>query len=194
MMISCPMILPAQHDPKAKSLLDQTAETYTRSAGITIHFSGSQQGTLLLHDKQFKLDCGGIISWFDGTTQWSYVADNQEVNVSTPTEDELRAINPYLLLTLYKQGFNYTYLGQKSLKGATVSGVKLVPTDPSTNLKCITLYINSQYQPVEITIEDVNDNYQHLEVTSYQTGQTFPDATFRFDPKAYPDAEIIDLR
>ena len=44
-------------------------------------------------------------TWFDGHTQWSYVASADEVNVSEPTQEELQTLNPYAWLSLYKQGY-----------------------------------------------------------------------------------------
>jgi hypothetical protein len=31
-------------------------------------------------------------------------------------------------------------------------------------------------------------------IDSYQTGQSYPDSFFVFDKKAYPTAEVIDMR
>ena len=63
----------------------------------------------MLKGNRFYLNSGGIQSWFDGTTQWSYLESSEEVNVSNPTPDELQTINPYALLSIYKSGYNYKY-------------------------------------------------------------------------------------
>ena len=73
----------AQQDTKAKKLLDQTTEIYQNAGGVSIHFTGSQNGKLLLDGNRFYLECGGVKSWFDGRTQWSYVSQNEEVTVSS---------------------------------------------------------------------------------------------------------------
>ena len=59
----------AQQDTKAKKLLDQTTEIYQNAGGVSIHFTGSQNGKLLLDGNRFYLECGGVKSWFDGRTQ-----------------------------------------------------------------------------------------------------------------------------
>ena len=117
----------AQQDTKAKKLLDQTTEIYQNAGGVSIHFTGSQNGKLLLDGNRFYLECGGVKSWFDGRTQWSYVSQNEEVTVSNPTEEELQTINPYTWISMYKQSFNYRYAGQKTLKGKSGEEIILTP-------------------------------------------------------------------
>ena len=71
-------------DNRAKTILDHTADAYRKAGGIHILFGGTQQGILLLKGECFYLECGGVKSWFDGKTQWSYVEQNEEVTVSHP--------------------------------------------------------------------------------------------------------------
>ena len=35
---------------------------------------------------------------------------------------------------------------------------------------------------------------QEFRILSYKTRQAYTDDTFRFNPKHYPDAEVIDMR
>ena len=56
--------------------------------------------------EKFLLDADGVKTWFDGRTQWSYLTNSDEVNISEPTPEELQSINPYALLSIYKQGYH----------------------------------------------------------------------------------------
>lgn len=71
----------AQKDIKAKEVLDAVAANYEKSTGTEIIFGGTMDGSIILKGEKFVLDCGGIKSWFDGKTLWSYVEENAEVNV-----------------------------------------------------------------------------------------------------------------
>jgi outer membrane lipoprotein-sorting protein len=71
----------AQQDAKAESILSKMADSYRKAGGISLTFGGTQQGKLLLKGNKFCLESGGIKTWFDGKTQWSYVEQNEEVNV-----------------------------------------------------------------------------------------------------------------
>ena len=74
--------LSAQKDKQAREILDKTANALQQAGGIRATFGGTGNGTLLLKGNRFYLNSGGIQSWFDGTTQWSYLESSEEVNVS----------------------------------------------------------------------------------------------------------------
>lgn len=75
-------------------------------AGFTVSAStGSSSGSICLKGDKFVLEAGGVTTWFDGHTQWSYLVSSDEVNVSEPTADELQSLNPYAWLSLYRNGY-----------------------------------------------------------------------------------------
>ena len=81
LLLLLPLALQAQLG--AKKILDRTAEAFRRAGGVEATFSltggqGAAQGTICLQGEKFRLESGGITTWFDGTTQWSYVAANEE--------------------------------------------------------------------------------------------------------------------
>ena len=80
--------------------IGQNRQCLQQAGGIRATFGGTGNGTLLLKGNQFYLNSGGIQSWFDGKTQWSYLESSEEVNVSNPTPEELQTINPYALLSI----------------------------------------------------------------------------------------------
>ena len=183
----------AQHDAKARAILDKMATSYQQAGAVSIRFGGIQDGTLKVKGNKFYLNCGGIETWFDGTTQWSYVKQNDEVNVSEPSPEEVQSVNPYALVNSYKQGFNYRYAGTKSHKGKQGEEVILTP-ETEQDVKSITINVSSASQPQYICITLQNGEKQEFYVQSYQTKQNLNDSAFRFDRSKYPDAEIIDLR
>lgn len=182
-----------QRDAKAQAILDKTATAYQKAGGIAITFGGTQQGTLLLKESCFYLDCAGIKSWFDGKTQWSYVQQNDEVTLSTPSSEEIQSINPYALITLYKTKFNYQYIGSKNRNGKQGQEVLLTPRQTG-DIKSITLTVSVAYEPLYIGISLSNGETQEFNITSYKTNHNLSISDFRFDPKRYPNVEIIDLR
>jgi len=183
----------AQQDAKAESILNKMADTYRKAGGVSLSFGGTQRGKLLLRGDKFYLESGGIRTWFDGKTQWSYVEQNEEVNVSTPTPEELQSVNPYALLTSYKKSFNYRYVGEKTRQGKRGQEILLTPK-ASQDVKSITLNVKENGSLVYIAIQLHNGEKQEFQISSYQTGVNLPDATFRFNKQKYPEAEIIDLR
>ena len=166
----------AQKDKQAREVLDKTAAAMKDAGGIRAVFGGTSNGTLLLKGEQFYLNSGGVQSWFDGKTQWSYLESSDEVNISTPTPEELQGINPYSLLSLYKSGYNYKYAGW------------------NTGNSFINLFVSKTYEPLYIKILQSNKTVNEIIVSSYQTHQPLDNESFRFDKRKYPNAEVIDLR
>ena len=104
----------------AVTILDKSAQFYEQSNGIkakfTLHTSIPQQnvsesleGIIQMKGDKFKLETPDMTTWYDGKTQWVYVERNEEVNISTPTGDELQFTNPALVLRMYKKGFSAVY-------------------------------------------------------------------------------------
>ncbi len=185
--------LSAQKDKQAREILDKTTNALQQAGGIRATFGGTGNGTLLLKGNQFYLNSSGIQSWFDGKTQWSYLESSEEVNVSNPTPEELQTINPYALLSIYKNGYNYKYAGTKSRNGKQGFEVILTPENKQ-DITSITLFVSQTYQPLYIKVEQNNKSANEIIVTSYQTNQPLDNATFKFDKKKFPNAEVIDLR
>ena len=97
----------------AKSVLDKAAQTITVKEGVKANFKmtgshGHTSGTILIKGKKFHATTTVATIWFDGKTQWTYMKNNDEVNISTPTEAQLQAINPYNFINLYKNGYAST--------------------------------------------------------------------------------------
>ena len=184
-----------QQKNKASDILDQTAATFQEGNGIQITFSDSQQkGILQLQGNKFHLLYGDIESWFDGKTQWSYVKANEEVSIFTPTLEEIQETNPYSIFNTYKNNFNYTYEGTKSIKGKKVHKITLVSRKKKDNIKSVVLYISPSFVPQEIILFLPNGRQHSFIISTYLSGKRYGIDTFRFNPKKYPKAEIIDLR
>ena len=188
--------LSAQKDKQAREILDKTANALQQAGGIRATFGGTGNGTLLLKGNQFYLNSGGIQSWFDGKTQWSYVTKNDEVNVSNPTQEELQQINPYTFLYMYQKGFSYKLGATKTYRGKAVWEVVLTARDKKQELEHITLFVTKDtYEPLCILLQQRGQQTRNeITITSYQTKQNYADQVFTFDKKQYPNAEVIDLR
>ena len=107
LFLTIPMVA---QQPDARDILDRAADAFRREGGVKITFSvrapeGNTNGSIRLKGDKFLLETEGVTTWFDGRTQWSYLASSDEVNVSEPTLEELQSINPYSWLSLYKQDY-----------------------------------------------------------------------------------------
>ena len=193
MLILLPFCINAQNDTKASEVLDKVLEDLSKSSGIRADFGGSETGFLLLKGKKFYLNNGNIQSWYDGKTQWSYVADTEEVNISYPTIEELQGINPYLILMRYKTDFNYTYKGSQARNGVKGHEIILTPKH-SEHSEIIRVFVSTTYQPLAMKMEQNGKVLSEINVTSYKINQKLEDGMFQFNKSLFPNAEIIDMR
>ncbi len=190
----------------AQAILDKAAQMYEQSNGIKANFaihsvvpqqniSESFEGIIEMKGDKFKLETPDMITWYDGQTQWVYVMRNEEVNVSTPSGDELQLTNPAVLLRQYKKGFSVQYKGTSTTRQAkSAYDITLIPKKKS-DIQQIDLQIEKMSNiPAAITITDKNKATVSIYISKWETGKNQADSFFSFNESDYPDAEIIDLR
>lgn len=194
-----------QQQMQAKAVLDKTAAAFEKAGGVKATFRvqassqgrslGTSGGTIQLKGDKFLLRTPEVITWFDGETQWSYLVESEEVNISLPTPEELQGMNPYALLYLYRNGFASQMGTSQTYQGKQTYEIILTTTDKKEPLSRIVLYVTKDsYQPVGIVAETRNKNRSEITVTGYQAGQKYADSMFAFEKKQYPRAAVIDLR
>jgi len=178
----------------ARQVLDKAAKVVSNRQGITASFTissagiGTTSGTISVKGKKFHATTPVATIWFDGKTQWTYMKNNNEVNVSNPSEAELQAINPYNFINLYKSGFttSMTTAAQKYQ-------IHLVATNKKRNLQEMYITINkSNYVPTQVKMKQRN-GWTTINISNFKSTK-LSDELFRFKTTDYPHAEIIDLR
>ena len=178
----------------ARQVLDKCAATVSSKDGVQAKFSmqsaqyGSTSGTIAVKGRMFQASTPVSSMWFDGKTLWTYMSKNDEVNVTTPTESQLQALNPYNFINLYKQGFKYTMT-----KSSNSFNVHLTATDTKRKIRELFIVVDQKsYQPTEVKMLQ-NQKWTTFTISDLKT-QKLDDATFRFNSKDFPSAEVIDLR
>lgn len=186
--------------PDAKEVLDRTAQAFSNAGGVRISFTvqapeGSSAGVIRLKGDKFLLETEGVTTWFDGHTQWSYLASSDEVNLSEPTAEELQGINPYAWLSLYKQGYSLKLGKADNPRLSSLYKVVMTATGRKQDLQCVILYVTKDtYRPERVSMAQRGGDAVVIIINDYHTGEEYPDTLFTFDKKAYPTAEVIDLR
>lgn len=183
----------AQNAKEARSILDKVAATISYKGGIQAKFSvtsntfGSTSGTILLKGQKFKAITHNAIIWNNGSTQWTYLKANQEVNVSTPNTKQQLGINPYAFLYAYKQGYS-----MKMQTTAKAYNVHLTATSKNSVSQMKINVSKSSFTPTKVMLL-INGQWTVITISSFKKAN-LTDKTFQFDAKDYPNAEIIDLR
>ena len=190
----------------ARSILDKASEAYNKAGGITASFTldtkdtkakntYSYDGKASMKGNKFKLEIPDGITWFDGSNQWVYIKDTDEVNVTNPTGEELQNISPSAIFSLYKSGFKLAYKGEKKTKGKSVYIVELTPEKKKAEIIKITVTIDKMSNLfTSITVVNKTGLENTLSINKMQTGVSLSDVTFAFNKKNYPGVDVIDLR
>lgn len=189
----------------AETVLGKAAQMYEKAGGISAQFSSvitspgqtsgeDIEGTIDMKGDKFVLITPEIHTFFNGTTQWVYMEASDEVNISTPSGEELQLINPILLLKTYKKDYMATYNGERTVKGGGVYDIELTPKKRG-NITRINLQIAKlSFLPSGITVVMKNGSKTVVSISRIKTGINKPDSYFVFKQSDYPEAEIIDLR
>ncbi len=182
----------AQNAAQARKILDKTAAIVGRKGGASANFSmsgkaGNTSGTISIKGTKFNAKTPQAIVWYDGKTLWTYMKNNQEVNVSTPTKASQISMNPYTFINVYKSGYK---LGVKNVSGGWQ--IHLTATNNARTIKEMYITIGKNYYPKTIKMRQSN-GWTTINVSNFKA-KNLSDATFRFNAKDFPHAEVIDLR
>ena len=178
----------------AKRILDKAAASVSNPGGVLAHFQmiskqfGSTEGEIAVKGNKFHATTPDATLWFDGKTQWTYMKSNDEVNVSTPSEAQLQAINPYNFINIYKKGYKLS-----SKKVENFYEVHLVPTDKNRKIQEMYIIVDANsYHPTHVKMKQ-KDKWSTVIISQLKTA-TLSDDMFQFNSKDFPKAEIIYLR
>ena len=187
-------------------MLDKMAAGFEKSKSYTIHFTmnvkeimqrsaESFDAKIEVSGERFHLSTPDVEAWFNGETQWVLMHQSDEVNISTPTKEELKQTNPVQILNSYKKGYTYSYIGERNdAKGRASFVVELKPEKPG-DIEYVTLLIDKKAgTPNTIVIKQKGGIETHIHINKILNDQSIPDNTFVFDKSKHSGVEVIDLR
>jgi outer membrane lipoprotein-sorting protein len=199
----CALSLPVSAQ-KATEILDQAATAFEKAGGVSIAFamhvrggaqSESFEGAIRIKGAKFTLATPDMHVWYDGQTQWTYMEQSREVNITEPQGDDLSSINPALLLRTYKKEYTASFKGESTAaSGKTACDVELAPKKKGDIVKVNLQIEKLSSLPARISIEAKDGSHTIIQVNSFTAGLDQPDSLFTFDASLFPDAEVIDLR
>ena len=195
----------SQYDPKALEILEAMSKKYKAisafeanlTSGMTNETEGVKEefkGKITVKGDKFRLllDDQEIIN--NGTTVWTYLPSAKEVNIDNfdPGSDD---VNPIKIFEMYKKGFKYLYLADKTDGGVVCEEIDLVPEKKDAQYFKIKMMIVKKDKSIQSwTMFDKAGNRYKYTITKFVPNVKVDDAFFTFDPKKYPGVEIIDLR
>jgi outer membrane lipoprotein carrier protein len=195
----------AQYDPKALEILDAMSKRYKTipafEANISYTLTNETEnineefkGKIIVKGDKFKLMLPEQEVINNGTTTWTYLPAAKEVNIDNydSNSDDL---NPSKFYEMYKKGYKYMYLEDKTEGGVLCEIVDLVPEKKDAQYFKVRMNIAKKDKSVQsFTMFDKSGNKYKYTITKFNPNPSVNDAVFTFDPKKYPGVEVIDLR
>lgn len=197
----------AQNISDIETILNNTTLRLKEDQGINAEFILEMAGTntiptervngmILFIDNRFYFKEEGMQAWYNGETQWTLQEDEefQEIYISSPTEEDLMSINPYLVLQ-NNSSFSTSLGDTKSIDGKDVYEIVFIYKEKSNELNMMSIFVDVKtYRPVMITLVFNENQINNFIVKKYKTGQTFSDSLFVCPLSEFPEADIIDMR
>lgn len=199
----CGSLAIAQTDAKAKAILDRTVEHIKSYPAVEIVFDLSMinkaedinethHGKAYMKDKMYRIDVMDVVNYFDGEVIYTYMPDQEEVNIKNPEENEDEMLNPSILFDIHNQKFTQKLVENKDGKAY----IELTPKQTHKQISKIGVGIDTKTNMVEkVTSFGKDGNDVVITIKSLKKPEKELDVTFfRFDKDAHPEVDVIDLR
>ena len=153
---------------------------------------GSNSGTIIMAGNKYRLLSSDIKCWYDGNTQWTWSRATDEVNITTPTPEDLQMTNPMAAATDFKTNFNL-WKSKGQIPGHYA--IMMRPKKKSDIVQ-VYLYLTSGTDLLHIAhIRMADGSTFTLTLTGYKTHQNLPASTFTYDKSMVPaGTQVVDLR
>ena len=149
-------------------------------------------GKIVLRANQFFLESNELKVWFDGKTQWAYMKESNEVNISEPEADELAQINPIAIISAFKAASQIQF---SKIKNPQNHVIELTAKNKKADFNKVIIQINKTTEDLQsIMIEYKNGTQNIIQFTNYQKGVNVKPEVFKFDKSKVRDAVVNDLR
>lgn len=177
-------------------MLDKCVSAINARGGVTANYSisssqGTSTGTISMQGNKFRVVSPDAKCWYDGTTQWSWSPLTGEVNITTPTAEDLQMTNPIAAVRHFKANFN-----MKKAKAQTSKtyAIKLTPKKKDS-IKTLWLYFDETTSLLRTARFEMSDKSVYIiKITGYKH-KSLPASTFKFDKSQVPaGTEVVDLR
>ena len=179
------------------AMLNKCVAAINASGGVTANYSitssqGTSSGTIAMQGNKFRIISSDAKCWYDGKTQWSWSPVTSEVNITSPTADELQMTNPIAAANHFKANFN---MKKAKAKTANTYVIKLTPKKKKDAIKTLWLYFDEKTSLLRTARFDMSDKSVYfVKITDYKH-KSLPASTFTFDKSQVPaGTQVVDLR
>ena len=199
---------PVDHDPKAKTILDEVSKTTKAYKTITAEYEqvilnkekkqvDKQEGKIQVKGNKFRLEIPGNTIVCDGKTVWTHNKDAQEVTIKNFEPNAEEGLDPTKIFTMYETGFKYKYDKEEKNAATAYHVISLFPTVKPEKKKYHTIKLTidkakKQVHQIKMLMKD--GGTQTYTIKSMKPNENLADAVFVFDTKGFKPDQIVDER
>ena len=144
------------------------------------------KGDVVMQGENYRLNIFGVTRIFDGKTLYNISPEDEEITISSESEDEEDAITPSKMLSFYEDGYMYAMDIEQNIKGRKIQYVKLTPIDSDSEINYILLGVDTQTKHIYNLIQvGKNGTKTILTVNSFRTNEPLSKTLFTFDADKY---------
>lgn len=195
----------AQQDPKAGKILDAVSAKYTALKSFQASFTQTLEnpaaklkqnitGDVTVSDQKYHLKASGQEVINDGKTTWTYLKNENEVNISE-SDPSNQDMSPAQMYSMYKKGYKYTYV--KSLKDGGVASdlIELSPEDRKNDVFKVQLVVGTADKAIHsVKTFKKNGTRTTFTLKNFKANVPVTATTFAFDKAQHPGVKVVDLR
>lgn len=179
------------------AMLDKWVTATNAGGGATADYSitsseGTSKGTIAMQGNKFRVLSPEAKCWYDGKSQWSWSPVTDEVNITTPTAEDLQMTNPLAAAQHFKTNFN---MKKAKAKTANTNVIKLTPKSKKDGIQTLWLYFDAGTSLLRTARFEMRDKSIYtVKITGYKH-KSLPASTFTFDKSQVPaGTTVVDLR
>ena len=153
-----------------------------------------QEGNIKIDSNSFRLEINKQIVISDGSTQWIYLKEANEVQIMEyDSEDDM--MSPNKLFTIYEQGYKSEYVELKEINSKKIHVIDLFSVKSNAFRKIQLQVESTTLKLFNIILYDKNGGSFTYLITDFQTDFEKNNTNdYLFNLEYYPEVEVIDLR
>lgn len=183
-------------EESAQQLTNRVSQAFLKASSVTADFKisgamGNLSGKYTASGKKFALVTGGLSTWYNGKTLWSYNPRTQETTIVNPSSSEAAENNPFSVIYEMSGQFNASYA--KSQPAGSVVLVLIAKQAKSDIKKAVVTLDKKRLVPTKIVITSSAGTTTVI-VSNLAANKKVAASAFDYPKSKYPKAKIVDLR
>lgn len=195
----------AQYDAKAKVILQKVSAKYSSMKSYKVDFvnelhsplagiNEETKGSAIIAKEKFRLDLGEQVVMVDGKTMWTYLKEDNEVNISDYDAEDSE-MNPASIYKMWEKGYKYRLIEETELEGKKYNLIELTPEDKDNQIFKVKLWVdvNNSTMKQWKMFEKSGNRYTYV-IKTFKENVPTTASTFKFDKTQHKGVIITDLR